>query len=1084
MKKKKSKLLLVSKILFHSSFVIYGLIATAGPILLGNAAVINSALGIKTQIGSGNSDGSSTYFNTKFNKMSEVRDASLQIIEETVAEGAVLLKNENNALPLAKGDNVSVFGFASHYTVHTGQGSSGSSNKASRVSISDGIKNAGLNVNEALYNYYKTTDTSSFISGGNANDFSAASKQETQFVVNDANWNSLPSEKENKAKSAIMVIARTAGEAEDLYMDTTMDGENGNRIIVSKKNHNNVSGSVGDALELSNNEKSVLEGLKALKDAGKIDNIVVLMNTASALQCDFLEDPKYNIDACMWVGLPGTNGANAIGKLLTGEYNPSGRTTDTFFEESKYNPVYYNFGSIEYGDADSQLVNGYFSTMGYQNHKYYVAYQEGIYNGYKYTETRYEDAVTKRSNVGDFVYSDVVTYPFGYGLSYSTFEYSNMVVTRNEEKKNYTISVDVKNTSNVNGKEVVQFYVQKPYTALDITNGVEKPSVELVGFTKVDVKAGQTVTATTTIEEKYFASYDADVEKTYVIGSSNKNDEYLITAAKDAHDAVNNILNYKDEVKHISLDKDKIYVNDGRNQGNKDLVYARYIAYDKKTYSTNEFIKSENKNFTPEYEGQKANYGVNKITNQFDDTDFKKAKIFSSNEVNQKYLSRNNWVGTYGTRIKLTANSQLKKAQENPNVEKDNIAYPTYDEIGFVETGDSFDEVKLIYLRGKDYNDPLWDTLLNRMSYEETCALLQDGLRYTNAVKSIAAPSTAQQNGAIAPNHNRNYKDLPSQSAFRGFAEEKDKENAGQNPEIFACNGLVGATYNIDLIQRLGEQTGEEAIWAGYNGIYGLGVNIHRGAYCGRTFEYYSEDGFLTGVAAGYEAVGLHKLGVFVLMKHAVLNDQETHRAGLNVWANEQSIREIYSRALEVSIAIDREYTPNTVLGVMTGMNRLGAKWTGGQGFCNKVLRAEYGMRGYVVSDYNSSRPYMNPIQGVLYGNDLPDGNPAGSKGGYDYDGNDIRFINYKKGYGKLAWSMRRAAKNILYTIVNSNAMNGITGDSSFRTITPAWEIAVPVVTRVSMTIFIWFASLFGVIYIYETTKEILLKNKDESEIK
>ena len=246
-------------------------------------------------------------------------------------------------------------------------------------------------------------------------------------------------------------------------------------------------------------------------------------------------------------------------------------------------------------------------------------------------------------------------------------------------------------------------------------------------------------------------------------------------------------------------------------------------------FRSNEFIKSENKNFTPEYEGQKANYGVNKITNQFDDTDFKKANIFSSNEANQKYLSRNNWVGTYGKRIKLTANSQLKIAQANPVVEKDKVAYPTYGEIGFVETGDSFDEVKLIYFRGKDYNDPLWNTLLDRMSYEETCALLQDGLRYTNAVESISAPSTSQQNGAIAPNHNRNYKDLPNQSAFRGFAEEKDKENVGQDPEIFACNGLVGATYNVDLIQRIGEQTGEEAIWAVYNGIYGLGVNIQIG---------------------------------------------------------------------------------------------------------------------------------------------------------------------------------------------------------------------------------------------------------------
>ena len=184
-------------------------------------------------------------------------------------------------------------------------------------------------------------------------------------------------------------------------------------------------------------------------------------------------------------------------------------------------------------------------------------------------------------------------------------------------------------------------------------------------------------------------------------------------------------------------------------------------------------------------------------------------------------------------------------------------------------------------MRGKDFDDPLWETLLNRITWEEYCALLQQGFRVTNPVESIAAPGSSQQNGAIAPNHSRAYGELNKQSGFQGFVEIKDKEHRDQLPPIFLSNGVVAATYDIDLIKRLGKQTGEEAAWAGYNGIYGLGVNIHRGLYCGRQFEYYSEDGFLTGVAAGYEAAGLHEMGVFVLMKHAVLNDQETHRAGL-----------------------------------------------------------------------------------------------------------------------------------------------------------------------------------------------------------
>ena len=611
----------------------------------------------------------------------------------------------------------------------------------------------------------------------------------------------------------------------------------------------------------------------------------------------------------------------------------------------------------------------------------------------------------------------------------------------------------------------MQIYLQKPYTAKDIANGVEKASVELVGFTKVEVPAGETVTATVTVEEKYFAAYDANVEKTYVIGSENPDDKYLLTAAKDAHDAINNILMYK-AINDMSVDTSKMYSSAYRGNGDETLVWGKYFEYDATTYSTNEFIEHENEIFEADYEGQKANYGVDKITNQFDDTDFTKSEYFSDSEKNQKYTTRNDWAGTCGIRIILTATDGLVQGQKNPAAEKDNVTYPEYDQMAFYESASEFDEIKLIYLRGKDYNDPLWETLLDRMTWEDMCNLLQTGLRLTNPAESIAAPSTSQQNGALAPVHARTYDSLPLQSGFRGFSEIKDPENKGNKLPVFVCNGIVAATYNTELIERVGIQTGEEAIWAGFNGIYGLGVNIHRGAYCGRTYEYYSEDGFLTGVAAGYEAVGLHKLGVFVLMKHAVLNDQETRRAGINVWANEQTIREIYARALEIAIDIEGEHIETPMLGVMTGMNRLGATWTGGHGFCNTVLRAEFGMRGFAISDYNSTRPYMSTIQGVLNGNDLPDGNPAGALKGLDYDGNNLLFENYESGYGELAWAMRSAAKNILYSVVNSNAMNGISGDTVITTVTPAWQLAISVATRVSKVVFGWGVGLFALSFV------------------
>ena len=1063
------KLGLVTKILLHVTLIVFGIMAVGGPILLANKGAVNGYFGIHTSIGSTNGSDGSLYYDTKFENMDEVAAATKDIIEETMEEGAVLLKNDNDALPLKKNDKVNMYGIASYYTVVTGQGSGVGDAKSNVVKLYDGLTSAGLIVNSEMNEWYKSQNVNDYLEvGKRGGSFTGGGTQQSQFVVKDANWNELPDAKNNEARAGIVVFARNSGEAIDLYMDTTMD-DGQTRTIINREHNGDASRSVGDALALSDNEKSVLEGMKALKDAGTLDSIIVLMNSVSPLMCDFIENEAYGIDACMWVGAIGTYGANAIGRLLVGDVNPSGRTADTFWAHSKYNPVYYNYGAIEY--ANSDILKGYQTTLNNEyDDKYYLVYQEGIYNGYKYTETRYEDYVTGRAKTGDYDYEKVVTYPFGYGLSYSEFEYSNMQVTKNDDAT-YTVTVDVTNTSDTDGKEVVQVYLQKPYTAKDIENGVEKAAVELIGFTKVEVPANDTVPATITVREKYFAAYDANVEKTYVIGSDNADDKYLLTVAKDSHDAVNNLLKYKAD-NGVAVDTDKMAFNDRRGQGDKNLVWSKYFAYDNKTYSSNDFIENEN-TVPPAYEGAEVNYGVDGITNQFDDVDFKKAGIFSQDEMQQVYITRSDWAGTYGKKIALTATQALADAQVCAPAPQDNIPYPTYGEVGFFDEGEAFDEIKLIYLKGKDYNDPLWETLLNRMTWDETCYLLQEGLRFTNAVESIVAPSSSQQNGGLGPVLSRADGGLPSQSGFRGFAETRDPENMGRKPATFVCNGIVAATYNVEFMRKLGEQAGEEGIWAGYNGIYGLGVNIHRGAYCGRTFEYYSEDGFLTGMAAGNEAAGSHKLGMFVLMKHAILNDQETHRAGVNTWANEQSIREIYGRAIEVAVEVDRELTPNSVLGVMTGMNRMGAKWAGAQGFCNTVLRAEYGMRGYVVSDYNSGRLYCSPIQGVLNGNDLPDGQPAGNDlYKTDKDGNYLNFQNYKTGYGELAWAMRDAAHKILYTVVNSNTMNGFTGESSIIVVTPAWEIAVPVVTRVAMTLFIWSAAAFCIVWIINFVKE------------
>ena len=576
--KKLNALNLASKICFHTSFVLFALSATATPILLGNAGIINTNLGIATQIGGGSSEGS-TYYNTKFKSLAEVKEASLKLIEESTKEGAVLLKNDiladgNKALPLAKGNKVTLYGAASYHSVITGMGSSSIKyDLKDRVRLSEGLKNAGLVVNEDLDNFYKENGLASL----GSNHFTGYEDQETQIVVKDMAWDSLPDSKNEKADAAIMVIARNSGEAIDMYMDTTMDDDK-TRVVVSRDHNGDPTNSVGDSLRLSDNEKDVLNHLKELKKQGTIGRIVVLLNLANPIQTDFITSNDSEIDACMWVGDLGHNGASAVGKLLVGDYNPSGKTSDTFFNNSKYNPVYYNFGSVEYKNSD--LLKNYFATRSEYNNKFYVTYQEGIYNGYKYSETRYEDIVTGRENSGEFDYTTAIGYPFGYGLSYSSFEYNNFKV-KEKDSKTYTVTLDVKNVGKVDGKEAVQIYLQKPYTQKDIENGVEKASAELIGYDKVFVEAGKTESVSIDVKKKYFAAYDANVEKTYVIGSKNKNDKYLLTAAKDSHDAVNNFLKYKAN-NGYQVDNSKVTTLPERNEGNASLVWSEYFSYDNK----------------------------------------------------------------------------------------------------------------------------------------------------------------------------------------------------------------------------------------------------------------------------------------------------------------------------------------------------------------------------------------------------------------------------------------------------------------------------------------------------------------------
>lgn len=990
------KLTSLAKIISNVSVFAFGVILVGGQIAQENIGPITTFLGQSTQESvKRDEDAENVYHFSDYASISDLQDDAKEVTSRITVEGSVLLKNENHALPLSKGSKVNLYSSSSVNYIYSGGGSS-FAKRSEFIPLKDGLEKSGFVVNSNLWDFYSqhkeyfgdhTTNTSS---GG------------AKYTINDARWNQLPDSKNDDAEAGIMVLSRYGTEATDLKASGGDPSDYSN----------------GNYLELSPSEKDVLKNLKSLKEAGKIKKIVVLLNSVNPIQCDYVDD--YGIDAILWVGEGGTSTTVGIGKLLSGESSPSGRLPDTYFKKHYYNPVYSNFGSYE--NSGETISN---ANSGKSNR--YVVYQEGIYNGYRYTETRYEDTVLKRGNAGDFKYSDVVTYPFGYGLSYTNFEYSDFNVKENAKEDTYDVSLKVTNTGSVKGKNSVDIYLQKPYTDYDIQNHIEKASVELVGYTKTkELEPNESVTVHVHVDGRLFSSYDSYKAKTYILDSG----DYYLTVGSDAHNAINNILSKKNA---SGMDK----------SGNVSLVYK----------TTKEFSDTKY---------QKSKKTDADITNQFDDADLNLYSNRGENSVT--YVSRNDWEGTVklgysekytklNNQVKVKVNSAMVEDGKKMSLKlkKDNISNPTYGKDNGLSLASmmSMDEKGNIQI--KDYDDPMWDDLLDELSFEDTVMLLSNGLRKTYGIESINKPLTIDGNGALGPVGGTNYSyDDNDSVAVNRFTFLYGDPDADSSPISYPCASLMAASRNDALVEEVGKMVSEDCLWAGYSGLYGLGVNIHRGSYNGRAFEYASEDGTLAGYIAASEVKGIHSKGVYVYMKHAILNDQETNREGVNTWANEQTIRELYCRPFQ--IAIEEADAEN----LMTGFNRIGVVWTSQQGFINNVFRKEFGMSGFAVSDYWMNG-YMDLVGGILGGCALPDGDTAAS------GAEKSSLYAFKEGYGTLTQAMREEAHRILYTVVRSNAMNGIDVSTVFRTVTPPWmkllngiSIAVYVVFGLSMAFYVF----------------------------
>ena len=644
----------------------------------------------------GDSDEDTEYFKSDFTSDEERESYEAELCAQVEAEGAALLKNDNNALPLASGAKVSLFGHGSVDLMYGGTGS-GSVDTSKAPNFKQALEDQGIQVNSTLWDLYSSDDMMKNYSRITPAAISDTLEANTQYAVNEAPWSKLSSAESSFADygdAAIVVFSRSGGEGADLP-----SGENGT-------NDSWIKGQEGDGnyLALSAEEKELLQNLKTLKDNGTFKKIIVLINSSNAIELDFLNPEicgeDYGIDSAMWIGDVGQTGINGVAQLLAGEVTPSGSLVDSYLYDNMANPAIYNFYTQAYPNAaDYNLL-----TDGPDVQGMYSVYQEGIYLDYRYYETRYEDAVMGTGNAGDYNWSTTVAFPFGYGDSYTTFEYSDFNVTESADA--FDVTLKVTNTgSTYSGKETVQLYFQSPYTDYDKANGIEKASAELCGFAKTDILApGASETVNITVDKSELRTYDANNAKTYIVDAG----DYYFTAATDAHNAVNNIL----AAKGYTVEN-----TDGRMtaDGNVALTYKwTNAALDSTTYATSE-------NGTA-------------ITNLFDEADPNKS---SSEPGEVTWLSRSNWVATFPTQpVVLNATQTLA----------DHLAFTRYDgsKADSVEmpTLGADNGLALVSMIGADYDDPQWDTLLDQLTFNEMVNTITLGFHNTAAVESIGKTRT------------------------------------------------------------------------------------------------------------------------------------------------------------------------------------------------------------------------------------------------------------------------------------------------------------------------------------------------------
>ena len=846
---------------------------------------------------------------TKYTLSDATVSKANELAKDVQSEAVTLLKNDDSNLPLS-GKKVNVFGWGSTNPVYGGTGSGSMSKQYKTVSLLDGMKQAGLKTNTELSKLYTDYRKDRPEVGMFAQDWTlpeVPAKQYSDKLVSDA---------KDFSDEAVVVLTRVGGEGADLPTDMKAKG------ITYKNNSKDYDDfQKGESfLQLSKTERDMIDLVTS-----NFKKVTLVYNGANTFQFDFLNDYP-QIQSVVWCPPAGQTGFSALGEVLAGETNPSGKTSDTFLKDLTKSVSYNNFGKFEYTNmADKAAKYKGFTGDDVTAIPGFVNYSEGIYVGYKFYETA--------SDEGLINYDDTVAFPFGYGLSYTSFDQKLDSVKYKGGK--VTVTATVTNTGDKAGKDVVEVYYNPPYT----DGGIEKASKNLAGFEKTkELQPGESQKVTVKFDDDDMASYDYKGAKAYVLEKG----DYDISIQSDSHHVIDH--------KAITV-KDTVTYDSDSNTHNGDKTVA---------------------------------------TNQFDDV---------AGDVT--YLSRADHFANYKEATAAPTNFKMSdKAKEtfynNSNYDpkkfdKDSDKMPT--------TG-AKNGLKLSDMYGKDYDDADWDKLLDQLTFDDMDNLIANGGYGTQAVKSVGKIQLTDADGPASLNNN-----------FTGVGSIGFPASAA-----FAC------TWNKDLAKQFGEMIGDMAHDMHVAGWYAPAMNIHRNAFSGRTFEYFSEDSLLSGVMASSEISGAKSKGVYSFMKHFALNDQETKRTEmLCTWTNEQAMREIYLKPFEMSVK------EGGAQAVMSSFNYIGNTYAGADSaLLQTVLRGEWGFKGFVLTDYFGGYGYQNADQEVRAGNDSMLATTKITNHITDKSATSVK-------------AMRQAAHNILYTAANSwQYANG-----EPKVATPIWKTAM-----------------------------------------